>query len=1440
MKPASPEQVLFAAALQCATPEARAACLAGACGTDTALRRRVEALLRAAESAGDFLEHPPAGLAASDGSTTVVTALSEKPGDRIGRYKLLQQIGEGGCGVVYMAEQEEPVRRRVALKVIKLGMDTKSVIARFEAERQALALMDHPNIAKVFDAGATDTGRLYFVMELVRGIKITDFCDENKVSTEERLKLFILVCQAIQHAHQKGVIHRDIKPSNILVTVNDGVPVPKVIDFGIVKATGQRLTDKTLFTQFHSFIGTPAYISPEQAEMSSVDIDTRSDIYSLGVLLYELLTGRTPFDGEALLRSGLDEMRRIIRDEQPSRPSIRLDTLGMAEATELSAKRHASVPELAGDVRGDLDWVVMKCLEKDRSRRYETANGLAADIERHLSNEPVVARPPSTGYRFQKAVRRHRLAFAAASAITAALVVGLGISTWMFFKAQVEKEKAQTEAAKATAISDFLQQMLHSANPDALKGSEYTVRQQLDDFSAGLANKLKDQPEVEAVVRATIGRAYDRLGLADKAQPHQERVLTLRRRIFGEQADQVAESLVDLSWTCFEQGQFAKGEPYAREALAIYRKHSNTGQPIMTAMLVLHRLLIAQDRFAEVDALTEELSAIARKSPGVEYPEIASMTHGLADVKNRQGRYVEAEPLARKAVEMHRRLRGAEHPEVGWALLSLGVALRGQQKLNEAEAVLREALGIFRKYYSFGNKSVDMTMAELRLVLEAKGDSAGLEALARERFADANKRIERNDAGGEAWIERALGHADLKLWKAATADSAEAIARSRDANLTTRAAIGVNCLVLAQRAFAAAQSEAAEQASQQAIALFKQLVQENPQVIVYPQHLGHSQWQLGQALQNTGRPDQAEQAFLEALQVFEKGARDFPAEPYFRLEQAASHRLIGDVVNAPGRVDEAVRHYRAAIDLYAALAADLPQNPEYRRRQADTTWVLAGMLERAGRPDTAATEFRRAIVLFEKAIAYFPNDAALKSQLVDLLRGQGRLADAEPVLQEVLAQQRKMVGSEHLDVATSLSSLSFLLREEGKLPESETTAREALAIRKKLLGNEHADVAQSLHLLAWNLHMQGKQNEAEALSREELAMWRKLLGNEHPNVAWALGDLTIFLRDQGKLAEAETSIRESLAIRRKVFGNEHPDVAASFNLLSDLLRAQGELAELEALYREELAMRRKLFGNEHRSVEESLAALAKVLHQEGKLAEAEAVWREELAVERKLSGDAHPFVANSLQSLGAVLRDSGKSSEAEALFREALGMRRKLLGNDNPAVATSLSWLGAILSDQGRNVEAEAIYREALALRRKLPADDPQLAAALAGLTRTLLAVQKFAEAEPLARECLSIREKKLSDDWQTFNARSLLGGSLLGQKKYAEAEPLLLSGYEGMKQREDKIPVASKRYMKETLQRLVQLYEATGQSDKATEWKTKLAGFDQAESEKQAAVTRP
>jgi serine/threonine protein kinase/WD40 repeat protein len=445
------EQTIFTAALE-RVPADRSAFLDEACGADKELRERVDKLLGLHADVGSFLEAPPSAVVVESSPATAQSP-SERSGTQIGAYKLLQQIGEGGFGIVFMAEQTEPVRRRVALKVIKPGMDTRQVIARFEAERQALAVMDHPNIARVLDAGATETGRPFFVMELVRGTPITHYCDENSLSVRERLELFASVCQAIQHAHTKGIIHRDIKPTNVLVTRQDGQPVVKVIDFGIAKALGQQLTDKTLFTDFAQMIGTPLYMSPEQAELSSTDIDTRSDIYSLGVLLYELLTGSTPVSKEQLKQAAFDEVRRIIREDEAQRPSNRISTA--AAAPSIAAQRHTEPAKLTKLVRGELDWIVMKALEKERGRRYETAKDFAADVQRYLLDEPVQACPPSVGYRLKKLVRRHRRPVLAVSLLVLALVAGIIGTTWGMLRATVAEADALSETKlKDVALTD--------------------------------------------------------------------------------------------------------------------------------------------------------------------------------------------------------------------------------------------------------------------------------------------------------------------------------------------------------------------------------------------------------------------------------------------------------------------------------------------------------------------------------------------------------------------------------------------------------------------------------------------------------------------------------------------------------------------------------------------------------------------------------------------------------------------------------------------------------------------------------------------------------------------------------------------------------------------------------------------------------------------------
>ena len=555
-------------------------------------------------------------------------AVTEQPGDRIGRYKLLEKIGEGGYGVVYMAEQSEPIRRRVALKVVKLGMDTKQVIARFEAERQALALMDHPSIAKVLDAGATVTGRPYFVMELVRGIKITDYCDRHNLPTSQRLDLFMQVCLAVQHAHQKGIIHRDLKPSNILVTELDGRPVPKVIDFGIAKATGQQfLTGKTLFTAFHQFIGTPAYMSPEQTELSGVDVDTRSDIYTLGVLLYELLTGHLPFERKELAQAGFDEMSRLIRDREPVKPSTRLSSLSADDLTTVAKHRQSESPRLVHLVRGGLDWIVMKCLDKDRARRYETAIGLAQDIERHLNSEPVTAGAPGVAYRVGKFIRRHRYGFATASALVLLLISGMVVSLWLMMRAREAERQTRT-------LVTLIEDVLEGESPAVALGQDTTLlRDILDGTERRIASDLKGQPALAAKLRHSIGKVYQAVGDYAKAEPALREVLAMRRSLFGDENPAVAESLNDLGVVLHGRGRLPESEATLRKALATWKRVSGNQSPGLAESLDnLGMVLLWEDKLDDAERVLREALAMQTKLAGEDNPTTATFLGNLGEI----------------------------------------------------------------------------------------------------------------------------------------------------------------------------------------------------------------------------------------------------------------------------------------------------------------------------------------------------------------------------------------------------------------------------------------------------------------------------------------------------------------------------------------------------------------------------------------------------------------------------------------------------------------------------------------------------------------------------------------------------------------------------------------------------------------------------------------
>jgi serine/threonine protein kinase/Flp pilus assembly protein TadD len=679
----------------------------------------------------------------------------------IGPYRLLEMVGEGGMGEVWLAEQKLPVRRRVALKLIKAGMDTREVVARFESERQALALMDHPAIAKVFDAGSTPQGRPYFVMEYVTGVPITTYCDTHKLTTRERLELFIRVCEGVQHAHQKAILHRDLKPSNILVSEVDGKPVPQIIDFGVAKATAQRLTPDTLYTQLGTIVGTPAYMSPEQANSAGVDVDTRTDVYSLGVILYQLLVGELPLD---FTRTPPDQFRSRLRDEDVERPSTKLRTKG-DQSSVTAQNRSADPPTLVRQVRGDLDAITLKCLEKERARRYSTPAELAADIGRYLRNEPVVARPASFGYRARKYVRRHRVAVAVAAGTVILLVSGAIAQT-------LELRRIRRERDRADRVTQFMTNMFKVSNPSEARGNDVRAREILDKASKDIDTGLAKDPELQAQMMHVMGKVYDSLGLYSKSEALYRRAWEIRRATLGPKNRDTLESMTQLAYVLDEDSHYPEAEKLTSETLELRRsafgpKDRDTlfseaqlaliyneegrfpeaeklsratletatreyGAQDETAQIARQHLAIDlayEAKFPEAEKEFREIYEDDKQRLGADNPTTLGAANNLGAILSQEERWPEAEKVYRDSLEIKTRVQGPEHPLTLMTMGNLAQVLTNEKRYPEAEKLLRDTLAVKTKTLGPEHRSTLVTMGNLAELLQIEGQNAEAEKL---------------------------------------------------------------------------------------------------------------------------------------------------------------------------------------------------------------------------------------------------------------------------------------------------------------------------------------------------------------------------------------------------------------------------------------------------------------------------------------------------------------------------------------------------------------------------------------------------------------------------------------------------------------------------------------------------------------------------------------
>ncbi|MCZ6691770.1 MAG: serine/threonine-protein kinase [Planctomycetota bacterium] len=1234
-------------------------------------RLKIVEALHGARLGGD----PPPGTSQESPLDTPGLSNDLVPAQLIGPYRICEKLGEGGMAVVYLAEQTEPVRRQVALKVIKLGMASEEIIGRFEMERQALALMDHPGISKIFDAGATGEGRPYFVMEYVAGEPITKYCDRRRLPTSDRLRLFQQVCEAVQHAHQKGIIHRDLKPSNILVAGN-GTHFPKIIDFGIAKATDRTLAEMGMQTEMGRIIGTPEYMSPEQASGKIDQIDTRTDVYSLGALLYEILVGAPPFEFAENRGAALEEIGRRIRDDQPEKPSTRVSTLG-ERSTRAARMRLTEPRSLARLLRGDLDWITKRAMEKEPDRRYRTASELAADIDRYLKHEPVLATSPSVSYLLWKFVRRHPAAASATLTLGMALIVGIAIGTVMSLQLLRARQDSVKEGKKVRAVNEFLQAMFAAINPVA--GSEVKVSEILDHASTRIDAAFSEYPEGEADVRNTIGAAYMTLGFHDKAEPHLKRGLEIRREVLGWEHEQTIESMSKWALLRLNQGRFDEAGALLREAVrvaeAILGEEHPTTLGLMSA-LSGHLDANVHDSKAAI-AMGRRIAGIRRRVLGEMDPRTLASVQTLALMEGDTESLSGAVRLLRKFIE-NSQGSGDTQPSVLISTMhGLVHLLERQGNLDEAEAITRDLVLLVARQYGEESWQAMNQKRDLANLLKKQGDYHGANRLLRELLASSRADLE----PGHPLTIDLMRNLESLLEK--SGETAEALSLRREI-----------------------------------VEIRRTLVPRN-----HPSMMSSLE-KLAKLLRNLGESAEAEKLYRELMET----SRTFqgPEHP----DTLSKLHGLAHVVRDRGNPAEAERLLRDELEIRRRLRLY-----EHERLNDITHLMkeLAETLDEQGRGEEAE-DLLQAIARSAEEDFGETHLMALRVQrgVAQWLRENDRVRQAEAIYRHILEVNVPEGRAERFLTLRASHWLGHILLDRGEAVEAEPFFRTSYDLAVRLRGIRSNRTDKAIRDLKLCLVRLGKYGKLVQLYLESIRLLVVEVGEEYPRVLDWTGDMALTIgAGLGDLGKAIPLYRAALEKIERVRGPGHPKTLEHTALFARLLNDWGELDEAQQLF--EAVM--DLSGSkEHEHRIRAMLGLARVLHHRGKFEEAESRYREALEAYESVGGGDTSGALRSIHDLGRVLVDRGKGEMAEPLLRQVI----QEPGHPDLAVTRieSKSLMAAVLSNRGETVPAEALAREAAeAMRTALPVDHWRRGEIESNHGWCLLTLGRHEEAEALLRQ---------------------------------------------------------------------------------------------------------